>query len=243
MKVKEYLNNQVEPMPKWLEDYVPGTKINIDDLRDSRLVYYPGSGTDGQAIRTFNEARYAHIFIYVDYMVRSEFLIKDLNKDNAVRGYHVIGQHFIDKSELTKEDWKMHIDDFKPDYSFVDKNIKPYCLITIFERDDDYTDEHGSKRFVLINLFADGIASYDALFANKNFKISVALIQDHGFGGNYDRFGKGGLMERIAKQTNIYPEYICVCKGNEWKGYELVEGLEAEIGGMWLNHRYLYKKV
>ena len=90
-------------------------------------------------------------------------------------------------------------------------------------------------------MFADDIASYDALFANKDFKISVALIQDHGFGGNYDRFGKGVLMEKITKQTNTYPEYICVCKGNEWKGYELFEGLEPEIGGMWSSHRYLYK--
>lgn len=243
MKVKEYLNNQIEQMPKWLEDYVPGERINIDELRNSRVVYYPGSGNDGQAIRTFNEARYAHVFIYVDYYVTSDFLTRELNRENAVRGYHVIGQHFIDKNELTKNGWKMHIDNFKPNYFFVDKNVEPFCLVTIFERNDEYTDEHGSKRFVLINLFADGIASYDALFANNNFKISAVLIQDHGFGGNYDRFGKGGLMERIARNSNTYPEYICVCKENEWKGYELIEGLEPEIGGMWDNHRYLYRKI
>lgn len=233
MRVKDFLTNKIESIPKWLEDYKPGSKLNINLIKNSRLVYYPGSGYDGQAIRTFNEARYSHVFLYVDYGVDENNLIKILKEENAIKGYHLIGLHYYDEKKLVNNTNLNNI-------YFVNKENRPYCLVTIFERNEEYDESHGSKRFVLIYLFADAIEAYKSLFIEKKFPISTLVIQDHGFGGNYDKFGRDGLMESYAKKFNVYPEYICVEKENEWHGYELIENLQPEIGGMWANHRYLY---
>ena len=63
------------------------------------------------------------------------------------------------------------------------------------ERKPEYDEAHGPKRLAIIFLFADGIASYDALFCQSRNKCEPfgVLLQDHGFGGNYDKFGMGGI--------------------------------------------------
>jgi hypothetical protein len=33
------------------------------------------------------------------------------------------------------------------------------------------------------------------------------LIEDYGFGGNYNKFGRGGLLEEVAMKTSTFPQY------------------------------------
>ena len=69
-------------------------------------------------------------------------------------------------------------------------------------------------------LFADGIHAYEQLFVNQYKKAPwLFLLQDHGFGGNYDKFGRGGSLDRII-QKGVKPEFVffissCVCLQDE----------------------------
>ena len=52
---------------------------------------------------------------------------------------------------------------------------------------------------------------------------STFLLQDHGFGGNYDRFGRGGLLEKIMNASKVYPHFILTSYDNPYDGYAKVE--------------------
>jgi len=123
------------------------------------------------------------------------------------------------------------------------KIVRPFAFMCIFERDTDFTEEHGTKRFSVIFSFADGIATYDAIFGNNNAKAPfIVVLQDHGFGGNYDTFGQGGLMEKIAQKTNVYPDIIMVADNTEiWNGYKKVD-CNSVHGGAANFIRSLYEK-
>ena len=66
-------------------------------------------------------------------------------------------------------------------------------------------------------------------------------LQDHGFGGNWDRFGASGFMQTTARHYGIYPSYLLVGDNTEpWEGYSLVPGTGVSIGGRHANHCRLY---
>ena len=68
------------------------------------------------------------------------------------------------------------------------------------------------------------------------------LLQDHGFGCNYDRFGKDGYLDAIIRESNIRPDYvICATNTHICDGYSRVEGTKETSGGMHNHERFLYK--
>ena len=87
---------------------------------------------------------------------------------------------------------------------FVDKTIEPYGFTEVLERNAD-KDEWGAERFAITLLFADGIATYFQLFVKQFVKAPwLFLLQDHGFGCNYYRFGKMAFsMLSFVNQTFV----------------------------------------
>ena len=53
MSMYEYLKNDQEPIPNWLLEIKEGDKFSRDDFFSSRIVFYPGSYTDGHAVKVF----------------------------------------------------------------------------------------------------------------------------------------------------------------------------------------------
>ena len=105
----------------------------------------------------------------------------------------------------------------------------------------EYGEEHGCKRLAILFLCKDAIASYEAIFSNPTINPPyILVIQDHGFGGNYDCFGQNGLLHRIAKSIQIFPSFIL--NGSKvWDGYRLLSD-EIVYGGMHRNARQLFIK-
>ena len=68
MRSDEYLKGIREPMPHWLAVYEKGQGLNVRDFLRSRVVFYPGSGFDGQPIQLFGGSHASHCFIYADYV-------------------------------------------------------------------------------------------------------------------------------------------------------------------------------
>ncbi len=242
--IKEYLSPITEPTPKWLKEFKNGDKPSFDEMLSAgRVVYYPGSGYDGQPIKTFNVAHYSHLFLYVDYQISKERIIEELTKDNALNGYKNIGIVEYQERDLTPNGWTPH---YRPspeeirEMNHFSRPDDPYCLMFVFEREPNLTDEHGCDRFAVITLKADGIATYDALFANNSKAPDVLILQDHGYGGNYNWFGRNGALDHIARVTRCYPHFLMVADNTEpWERYEKIPDLQHAFS---LHLRWLYKR-
>lgn len=225
-------------MPQWLAEY--DGSVDFVSVRKTACVYYPGAGFDGQPIHTFNGGNAAHLYIYVDYGVPKQEIESKLD---SFKGYKVIGTHDIALEKLAPA-WRPHIRITK---ELVEESrrwatVTPYCFIVIFESISVFSDEHGTKRFAVIFIGGDGIATYDALFGNKNMIAPLAVVlQDHGFGGNYASFGRDSIMEEIAKKSGVYPELLLVGTNctEAWHGFQPANSPRV-LGGMYSEQRQLY---
>ena len=70
--VTSVLGQFQEPLPKWLETHRQRDPFDRKEFFSSRIVYYPGAGTDGHAVKLFNRAHAAHVFVYADYRLNRE---------------------------------------------------------------------------------------------------------------------------------------------------------------------------
>ena len=241
-----YLSNYREETPVWLEHYLQGEQITFKDLMSSRVAYYPGSGDDGTLIKVCNKSHSAHSFLYVDYLVKRKELEDHIAQKNSFLGYHPIGKIEWQESDLMPNGQYPFVLSKKPLHgtpnTFVDPYEKPYCFSLIMERDEGRDDSWGAEHFAVTFLFADGIATYYQLFVKKYSKAPwVFLLQDHGFGCNYDCFGKGGILDAIIQENHCYPQYvICASNTRIWNGYEQVENVSPVYGGMHQQRRDIY---
>ena len=238
--MKDFLkDNCRQNMPQWLAEY-NGNGIDLAAVRKTASVYYPGAGFDGQPIHTFNAAHAAYLYIYADYGVEKQKIESKLDSFN---GYKAIGKHDIALNQLAPA-WRPHIRMTK---ELVEESrrwakVSPYCFMVVFERKEKFTSDHGAKRFAVIFIGGDGIASYDALFGNRNMIAPLAVVlQDHGFGGNYSSFGRDSIMEEIAKNSGVYPELLLVGTNctEAWHGF-CPANSPGVLGGMYREPRQLF---
>lgn len=225
----EYLKEFREDVPQWLTDYQPGDKVSFDEFMRCRVGYYPGAEFDGNLVKIGNMSHSVHCFLHADYGVSREEMEKHLAKDGCLADYHSIG----------KVDWSdaVHIDGH-PGF----RKLKPYCFMEVFERNADKDDSWGAERLAVTFLLADGINAYEQLFVSQYKKSPwIFLLQDHGFGGNYDRFGRGGALDRIMQKVEEKPEFvICGVNTDVWGGYFRINRVLATCGGMHRTTRHLY---
>lgn len=246
---------QQEDMPAWLAQFRKGDPFPREQFFASRVVFYPGCGTDGHAVRVFGSTHSAHCFVYVDYhLPRSEIeeqlatspddpamglvapferaalerLYQRLDRWGSVtrfRGYVTLDRIELRESDITPGGWTPHIRADEIPRHLADQarpTLAPFAFLEVLQREPGYDETHGPRRLAVLFLGADGIATYDALFCQGSghrppFAI---LLHDHGFGGNYDSFGGGGLLERIAIRCGVFPEWLLVAKHTEpWDGF------------------------
>ena len=58
------------------------------------------------------------------------------------------------------------------------------------------------------------------------FEFFGFLLQDHGWGGNYNRFGRDGFLEKIMVASKAYPHFILTVYDSPYDGYAKVEWAE-----------------
>ena len=238
-----YLKDYREEEPEWIGNYLRGEQITFKDIMSSRIGYYPGSGFDGELMKVGNKSHSVHSFIYVDYMLKRKELEDHLAEEDSILGYHPVGQIEWQESDLMPNGQYPLDINIRPLYGepnrFVRKGETPYCFSVVMERNEDKDDTWGAKHFVVTFLFADGIATYYQLFAKEYAKAPwLFLLQDHGWGGNYDKFGARGLLDRIIQRNHCFPTFV-LCAGNTriWRRYDKIE----EVSPLEYGNRYLYK--
>ncbi|MFN9379049.1 MAG: hypothetical protein ACK6BQ_03595 [Bacteroidota bacterium] len=104
MTIYEYLKNDKEPVPSWLLEIKEGDKFSRDDFFSSRIVFYPGSYTDGHAVKVFGSTHAAHSFVYVDYWVKQEELETELVQ-HAFLGYDNLFSIQVSANDLAPYGW------------------------------------------------------------------------------------------------------------------------------------------
>ena len=122
MSLHEYLQNQQEEIPHWLDQFEDGAPFLPQQFFGSRVVYYPGSGTDGHPVQLFGSTHSAHSFVYADYRLNQADLESELEHPRyGFRGYHTLARHQLRQSDLVPVGWVPHIraDEIRPDiYGF-----------------------------------------------------------------------------------------------------------------------------
>ncbi len=64
-----------EHLPQWLSKCRPSRRIAMADFLASRVVFYPGSGTDGQPVEFFGSRHAAHCFVLADYGITKDHVL------------------------------------------------------------------------------------------------------------------------------------------------------------------------
>lgn len=201
-------------MPSWLASLKTNNLMTAifplkEIIHDS--LFYPACGFDGQPVKYF--AGNVYSFIYVDYSRTKKALFQEL-ESSGFRGYNIAGYREISKRELALSDWEqiMPIDFADEQKHHIVKIAKPYAIWAIFQRENDFSEEHGPKRFSLLYLCAEGVAAYQALFNSNNIvpKIIAIINPGTGFGGNWTNFeDPDKIFAKIVKQNKAgIPRYL-----------------------------------
>lgn len=244
--MREYLIHYKEQIPDWLANFNKNNIFRIKDFCRSRVVFVAGSGLDGSPVKIFGSAHFAHCYLYTDYGLTREEIIAELDSPiGKFRGYSSLYRVPLAEDSLTPNGWKPHLTRAEmPQYEFARAKLKPYAFAEVLERDANFDDQWGPARLFVLFVGGDAVATYDAFFGQEGETQApaIAVIQDHAFGGGYTSFGKGGLLELIAKRTIKLPSYLWVAEGTEpWVGYSKVPNALPERCGEWGRPSYLYK--
>ena len=247
MFLYEFLRRIPEQTPAWLERFNAGATFPREHFFASRVVYYPGSGTDGQPVKLFGSTHCAHSFVYADYGVDRPTVEAELeNPGHRFRGYQTLVRVNLTERDLSPRGWIPHINPAEVDREKYRFGTAPaFGFLEVLERDREFDESHGARRLAILFLGADGIAAYDALFCQEGSVSDpfAVVVQDHGFGGNYNRFGRGGLLERLAARCNVIPRWLLVAENTDsWAGFERVPGVDGDRGGMHAHLRFLYER-
>lgn len=243
MKLVEFLSSMAESCPAWLKAFTPETAFDRNEFFACRIVFYPGCGYDGHPVKVFGTAHAAHCFVYVDNGLPKSSIENSLDHPfRHFKGFRTVVRRHLTEKDLSPESWQPHA---APRGGAVEvPEIQPYGFLEILERESGFGPEHGADRIAILFLGADGHASYDAMFCQKGQNPPFAiLLEDHGFGGNYSSFGRGGVMEEVAKKSQRKPDLLLVAENTwAWDGYSRLPDAEGDIGGMHRNTRHLFTR-
>lgn len=203
----------IEP-PEWLvnvnAETISATPFPLKEIITDSL-YYPSSGFDGYPVK-FLAGNFLS-FIYVDYGHTERDLNYEL-KNYSFTGYETIARRSLTANDLAPNGWTpiqpLPIDGnpLKHD-NWIKKTFAEWM---VFQRQADFSDEHGPARFSLVYLCADGVAAFQALYiSSKITPKAVAIIRPGtGFGANWTNFRdpKQIFARTVLQNPAGIPEFL-----------------------------------
>lgn len=206
-------------MPDWLsaDDF----KFNLKDLLIDSL-YYPSCGTDGIPVQYFMGNIYS--FIYADYGVDETEFLNEVYSEKGFKGYRIIHKEKIEEERLfdmSEIYWTKNESTFLKYRLYADYIKEPYNYWMIFEREGSYTDDYNPRRFSLLFMCREGVASFsDLYYQNKIVPKILCIIQDgSGFGCNWTSYtNRNAPMAQLVFSNDHLPEYLI--NGGYNIGYE-----------------------
>lgn len=161
--------------------------LPIEMLLDKSL-FYPASGFDGGVVKHFGKE--VQSFVYCDYAIAEDAFMENLN---SFLGYDLVANRPLAMDELVPNGWNVQmppnvsVEAYKKHNKVIQK---PFAHWAIYERSAHFDENHGPKRFSLIFIGGEAVASYQALYwSNKKSAWALAIIQPGtGFGFNWTDF-------------------------------------------------------
>lgn len=210
-------------MPDWL--CRDNFKFNVYEVVNNSL-YYPACGTDGTPVKYFMGNVYS--FVYADYAdFMKEYFYREISNPKCVRGYHIIHRESITPWQLIPNGWNVRIYPTESDGDpkrHINSIAKPYCEWIIFERDPDRDESYNPKRFSLLYIGGEGVATYQALYLSNRIKPKIVTVINPGtgFGLNWTDFRERNKIfgRTILYDKNLAPDYYASNQVREiWPEY------------------------
>ena len=142
--------------------------MSLADFLKSRIVYYPGSGIDGDPVEVFGASHSAHCFVYADYWLPKDELSKELHT-HGFRGYDILDEVSFSECEVMDAiPWRRHFLSEEEMRAAANGTAEmrhvnhpsPYALLAILERKPNFGDDHGPERLAILFLGADDAYIY-----------------------------------------------------------------------------------
>jgi hypothetical protein len=209
--------------------------LPINDILANSL-YYAACESDGGVVKDCNKlnSQLGIVnFIYADYAFGEERLNQELD---TFHGFTVFAMRNLKQHELTPNNWQMQIPPglTPAEYFRYSSQFKrPFAKWVVYERVPEKGEDFGPRRFSLLYIGGEGIASYQALYwTNNACPKAVAIIQPGiSFSNNWTDFTVsdgyyywvvannpnglmpkqiyfGGIMGREDYSYFDWPEYI-----------------------------------
>jgi hypothetical protein len=241
----EVLAPDREETPLWLAAGDP-VRLPPDILGDflaSRIVYYPGSGTDWHGLELFGGSDSAHCFVQCDYKKDGIDEVRErLQPEDPL---HPEGYHPLLLQDLTAEEVRQLCgiepdDHWHPHEPHGAANWPGPGLTggiwAVLERQDGLHDTHARTRLAFLHICAEAVWTYHVLWAHHAVAPYGIVLQDHGWGGNwlncqfgrtpspkYPTLSHSPLLRMAETVGQPRPTWLLVAHNTEpWPGYEQV---------------------
>lgn len=224
------------------DDIINNTFPLLELLANS--AYYPSAGFDGGVIKYCNTRLKDEgiiSFIYCDYASEEGDVV--FRAATEIKGYHVFAHRTVQREEVGATgplpiNFSMTPDEERKYMQLLaNKPRDLYCHWLVMERDENFGEEHGPKRFSLLYVRGEGVATYAGLYAaNKVSPKALAIIQPgHGFGGNWTDFTSTGacLYKFLKSNPGGMPTYVfnggigCNYDDLDWPDYVIVNRVQS----------------
>lgn len=146
----------------------------------------------------------------------------------------------IPSSYIEKHYYSKHLS-FLYRSSLLPSSEEPYAYWGVYDRDSNFDENHGGKRFSLLYISEEGVAAYKALYWRNKLSAKVVAIVQSGtaFGGNWTDFRKEHSPFGWVVTCNPYGKpkelfYGGMASGYDnlnWKGYTLTKTIENYYRG------------
>ena len=200
--------------------------------KDKNTVFYPGAGTDIHDIAIFADHG-ASCFVHADYLEAP-----DLSGALEESGFEVLHSERLTFQNLTEtaglseserflaNDWQ----DFT-NAEAVREGISRW-----------YVFQSGHKTLSMLQIFGEAHWVYEEIFAKNKKAAFGILLQDHGFGGGWARFGGASRLYELAQAR--LPQWLVVAENTDvWPGYDLSNEYHVGAGGQHGAGRDLWRKM
>lgn len=193
--------------------------IPISDLLEDSF-YYPSSGFDGGIVKHY--ANEIQSFIYCDYATGEEAFLQEMKH---FYGYKVLAHRSVSQAELVPQGWRMQVPppmEAQRYLQYQEKWQLPFAHWALYERIESFDAGHGPKRFSLLYIGGEAVATYQALYwSHQKSAKALAIIQPGtGFGFNWTNFKdrKGALAWVVM--NNAYGQPDLIFYGGNASGYD-----------------------
>lgn len=207
-------NTQTAPM-----ENIPNVMMGIGrtpKLSKGHILYYPGAGTDYGPLEYFaiefeSELPLGAAF-YVDYLAREVEIKSMFRKMPHLNEARCVQTEKLKSTYLHQSSWTKYWPENHPLSRGFANPRKAYAITSELSFEDQQP-----LRFHFFR--TEAVQTYENLLAIDIIP-SIVVIQDHGFGGNWTRFGGANEMFRLALQYRSMPEFLLVADNSEaWPGY------------------------